>query len=66
LNVIQSKGVTEIILHPLLHPDHPIICLFDRWSEMTGLWRFPSLLLSIQLLTRTELDAAAAENQVLS
>src|SRR5437762_9893469 len=41
----------------------PYTTLFrsDRWSRMAGLWHFPSLLLSIQLLTRTELDAASAE-----
>jgi hypothetical protein len=38
LNSIQSKGLTEIILHL---PDlTPIICFLDRWSKMAGLSHF--------------------------
>ncbi len=46
LNPIESKGVTEIILHPLLHPGH---LLFGQMGRHGGAKLFFSLLLLIQL-----------------
>src|SRR5580692_5138230 len=48
LKPIQSKGVTEIILHPWLHPRSSVFLTDGQRRQDSGVFLF---LLSIQLLT---------------